>query len=191
MQQGRPACRPSDGPATLLSPMVATKACFALPPPTLLRNSFCKSLVSIEICFLPSVPKLVLVGGLSSGRSARQTIRDGGISPASSCRGCLVGNFPVRKIFHWQAPIAVSPEMGPTQRSRKHAPFLHHAWPGDDGTAAVGLEEKRHPFPGNSPSRNSFPVRKPRGGCGSLLRAPPRGFSAVPRRVALRACLDR
>ena len=32
MQQGRQECRPSDGPATLLSPMVATKACFA--PPT-------------------------------------------------------------------------------------------------------------------------------------------------------------
>ena len=30
MQQGRQECRPSDGPATLLSPMVATKACFAL-----------------------------------------------------------------------------------------------------------------------------------------------------------------
>ena len=180
MQQGRQACRPSDGPATLLSPMVATKACFAPPPPTLPRNRFCKSLVGKESCFFPSGPKLVLVGGLSSGRSARQTIRDGGISPASSCRGCLVGNFPVRKIFHWQAPIAVSPEMGPTQRSRKHAPFLHHAWPGDDGTAAVGLEEKRHPVPGNSPSRNSSPVRKPRGGCGSLLRAPPRGSRPFP-----------
>ena len=35
MQQGRQECRPSDGPATLLSPMVATKACFAPPPPTL------------------------------------------------------------------------------------------------------------------------------------------------------------
>ncbi len=30
MLQGRQECRPSDGPATLLSPMVATKACFAL-----------------------------------------------------------------------------------------------------------------------------------------------------------------
>ncbi len=29
MQQGRQECRPSDGPATLLSPMVATKPCFA------------------------------------------------------------------------------------------------------------------------------------------------------------------
>ena len=29
MQQGRQECRPSDGPATLLSPMVATKARFA------------------------------------------------------------------------------------------------------------------------------------------------------------------
>ncbi|MEN9635801.1 MAG: hypothetical protein RL077_4205, partial [Verrucomicrobiota bacterium] len=28
-QQGRQECRPSDGPATLLSPIVATKACFA------------------------------------------------------------------------------------------------------------------------------------------------------------------
>ena len=38
MQQGRQECRPSDGPATLLSPMVATKACFAPPPPTLSRS---------------------------------------------------------------------------------------------------------------------------------------------------------
>ena len=38
MQPGRQECRPSDGPATLLSPMVA-----------------------MEICFLQSVPKLVLV----------------------------------------------------------------------------------------------------------------------------------
>ena len=41
MLQGRQECRPSDGPATLLSPMVAT-----------------------EICLFPSVPKLGLVGGL-------------------------------------------------------------------------------------------------------------------------------
>jgi hypothetical protein len=39
MQQGRQECRPSDGPATLLSPMVATKACFAPPPPTLSRSA--------------------------------------------------------------------------------------------------------------------------------------------------------
>ena len=38
MQQGRQECRPSDGPATLLSPMVATKACFAPPPRTLSRS---------------------------------------------------------------------------------------------------------------------------------------------------------
>ena len=30
MQQGRQECRPSDGPATLLSPMVGMEACFAL-----------------------------------------------------------------------------------------------------------------------------------------------------------------
>ena len=65
---GRQECRPSDGPATLLSPMVATKACFAPPPPTIPRNSFCKSLVGMESCFFPSVPKLVLVGGLSCSR---------------------------------------------------------------------------------------------------------------------------
>ena len=41
MQQGRQECRPSDGPATLLSPMVG-----------------------MEICFFPSGPKLVLVGRL-------------------------------------------------------------------------------------------------------------------------------
>ena len=34
MQQGRQECRPSDGPATLL------------------RNSFCKSFVGLESCFL-------------------------------------------------------------------------------------------------------------------------------------------
>ena len=34
-------------------------------PEGLLRNSFCKSLVGLEICFFQSVPKLVLVGGLS------------------------------------------------------------------------------------------------------------------------------
>ena len=68
MQQGRQECRPSDGPATLLSPMVATKACFAPPPPTLLRNSFCKSLVGLESCFFPSGPKLVLVGRLPCSR---------------------------------------------------------------------------------------------------------------------------
>ena len=38
MLQGRQECRPSDGPATLLSPMVATTACFAPPPPTLSRS---------------------------------------------------------------------------------------------------------------------------------------------------------
>ena len=41
MQQGRQECRPSDGPATLLSPMVG-----------------------MESCFFPSGPKLVLVGRL-------------------------------------------------------------------------------------------------------------------------------
>ena len=41
MLQGRQECRPSDGPATLLPPMVG-----------------------MESCFFPSVPKLVLVGGL-------------------------------------------------------------------------------------------------------------------------------
>ena len=41
MQQGRQECRPSDGPATLLSPMVG-----------------------MEICFFPSGQKLVLVSGL-------------------------------------------------------------------------------------------------------------------------------
>ena len=68
MQQGRQECRPSDGPATPLSPMVATKACFAPPPPTLLRNSHCKSLMGKESCFFPSGPKLVLVGGLPGSR---------------------------------------------------------------------------------------------------------------------------
>jgi hypothetical protein len=33
------------------------------------RNSFCKSLVGMEICFFPSGPKLVLVGGLLSRNS--------------------------------------------------------------------------------------------------------------------------
>ena len=45
MQQGRQECRPSDGPATFLSPMVG-----------------------MEICFFPSGPKLVLVGRLSCSR---------------------------------------------------------------------------------------------------------------------------
>ena len=48
MQQGRQECRPSDGPATLLSPMVAT-----------------------EICLFPSGPKLVLVGELLRNCSGR------------------------------------------------------------------------------------------------------------------------
>ena len=54
MLQGRQECRPSDGPATPLSPMVG-----------------------MESCFFPSGPKLVLVGrllgnwicgGIGSGR---------------------------------------------------------------------------------------------------------------------------
>ena len=45
MQQGRQECRPSDGPATLLSPIV-----------------------DMESCFFPSGPKLVLVGRLSCSR---------------------------------------------------------------------------------------------------------------------------
>ena len=36
----------------------------------LLRKSFCKSLVGLESCFFPSVPKLVLVGGLLSAGTA-------------------------------------------------------------------------------------------------------------------------
>ncbi len=95
MQQGRQECRPSDGPATLLSPMVGMEICFFPSVPKLVlvgglsRNSFCKSLVGLESCFFPSVPKLVLVGGL-----LRNTIRT-----------TLLSNMRVVSFGHGQNPI--------------------------------------------------------------------------------------
>ena len=104
MHQGRQECRPSDRPATLLSPMVATKACFAPPPPTISRNIFCKSFVAMEICFFPSGPKLVLVGRLSrnrvtaqvDSRQLRAPITFGAVTTFAASRGrphslCSVG----------------------------------------------------------------------------------------------------
>ena len=56
MQQGRHECRPTDGPATLLSPMVG-----------------------LESGFFPSGPKLVLVGGLlGNGICGGEGLRAGG-----------------------------------------------------------------------------------------------------------------
>ena len=78
--QGRQECRPSGGPATLLSPMVG-----------------------MEICFFPSGPKLVLVGRLPCCRGDKSVAH-----PADRRHSCRrwwvlksVSSSPGQNLFWW------------------------------------------------------------------------------------------